>query len=157
MQAYADVKKRVQGAPSSGKVAVVVTDIESYSGELKQLNGPLQLGHYLLYSSPAVYSAVCLKNYSSLHLSPLKVTVTLFLHAAELMVAMPLVMGRSMSHHNNVIRKAAWTHFGFVIGQEGDSFILVFQDPLDAVAFCLQVRILYAAAPLLSSSRLGQN
>lgn len=33
LQAYADVKKRLVGAPTSGKISVVVTDIESYSGK----------------------------------------------------------------------------------------------------------------------------
>lgn len=59
---------------------------------------------------------------------------------AALIVAMPLVMGKAMSQHNNAVRKAAWTHFGSIIGQEGDSYILAFSDALDAVAFCLQVR-----------------
>ena len=56
------------------------------------------------------------------------------------MVAMPLAMGQALSQHSNVIRRAAWTHYGFVVGQEGDSFILAFRDASDAVAFCLQVR-----------------
>jgi hypothetical protein len=34
LQAYVDIKKRLHGAPTSGKVSLVVTDIESYSGEL---------------------------------------------------------------------------------------------------------------------------
>eukprot|EP00878_Enallax_costatus_P037215 GHUV01042021.1.p1 GENE.GHUV01042021.1~~GHUV01042021.1.p1 ORF type:complete len:610 (+),score=118.99 GHUV01042021.1:1020-2849(+) len=86
-RAYDDVKKRLVGAPTSGKVSIVVTDIESYSA---------------------------------------------------LIVAMPLVMGKAMSQHNNAVRKAAWTHYGFVVGQEGDSYVLAFSDALDAVAFCLQ-------------------
>lgn len=59
-----------------------------------------------------------------------------------MIVAMPLVMGRAMSLHNNAVRKAAWTHFGFIVGQEGDSYILAFSDALDAVAFCLQVGLM---------------
>jgi hypothetical protein len=59
---------------------------------------------------------------------------------AELMVTMPLAMVQAVSQHSNVIRRAAWTHYGFVVGQEGDSFILAFRDACDAVAFCLQVR-----------------
>lgn len=55
------------------------------------------------------------------------------------MVAMPLAMAQAVSQHSNVIRRAAWTHYGFVVGQEGDSFILAFRDACDAVAFCLQV------------------
>lgn len=55
------------------------------------------------------------------------------------MVKMPLAMGQAVSQHSNVIRRAAWTHYGFVVGQEGDSFILAFRDACDAVAFCLQV------------------
>lgn len=53
---------------------------------------------------------------------------------------MPLVMGTALSQHNNVMRKAAWVHYGFIIGQEGDAFILAFREPLDAVAFCLQAQ-----------------
>lgn len=64
------------------------------------------------------------------------------------MVAMPLVMGRALSHHNNVMRKAAWTHYGFVIGQEGDSYLLAFREALDAVAFCLQVGVRVQGAGL---------
>jgi class 3 adenylate cyclase len=56
------------------------------------------------------------------------------------MVTMPLSMGAAVSAHSNVIRRAAWSHYGFVVGQEGDSFILAFRDACDAVAFCLQVR-----------------
>ncbi len=56
------------------------------------------------------------------------------------MVKMPLAMGQAVAQHSNVIRRAAWTHYGFVVGQEGDSFILAFRDAADAVAFCLQVR-----------------
>jgi hypothetical protein len=39
-----------------------------------------------------------------------------YLCAAALMVAMPLVMGAALSQHNNIIRKAAWMHFGYIIG-----------------------------------------
>ncbi|WIA15920.1 hypothetical protein OEZ85_012668 [Tetradesmus obliquus] len=88
-RAYDDIKKRRDGAPKSGRVSIVITDIESYSA---------------------------------------------------LMVAMPLIMGKAMSVHNNAMRKAAWTHYGFIIGQEGDSFIVAFREALDAVAFCLQVQ-----------------
>jgi hypothetical protein len=31
-QAYDDIKKRRDGAPKSGRVSIVITDIESYSG-----------------------------------------------------------------------------------------------------------------------------
>jgi hypothetical protein len=33
VQAYVDLKKRLLGIPTSGKVSMVVTDIESYSGK----------------------------------------------------------------------------------------------------------------------------
>jgi hypothetical protein len=33
LQAYVDIKKRLLGAPTSGRVSLVVTDIESYSGD----------------------------------------------------------------------------------------------------------------------------
>ena len=37
-QAYDDIKKRRDGAPKSGRVSIVITDIESYSGETPALN-----------------------------------------------------------------------------------------------------------------------
>lgn len=33
LQAYVDIRKRLRGAPTSGRVSLVVTDIESYSGD----------------------------------------------------------------------------------------------------------------------------
>lgn len=33
LQAVADLQKRREGAPTSGRVSIVVTDIESYSGK----------------------------------------------------------------------------------------------------------------------------
>jgi hypothetical protein len=64
----------------------------------------------------------------------------LHLQRAALMVAMPLVMAKALSQHNNAVRKAAWVHFGFTVCQEGDSYTLAFREALDAVAFCLQVK-----------------
>jgi hypothetical protein len=51
------------------------------------------------------------------------------------------VMHEAMGTHNSIMRKAAWQHYGFVIGQEGDSFIVAFRAALDAVSFCLQVTV----------------
>lgn len=66
---------------------------------------------------------------------------------------MPLSMGSAVSAHSNVIRRAAWSHYGFVVGQEGDSFILAFRDACDAVAFCLQVgRGLWVGLGLMRST-----
>lgn len=62
------------------------------------------------------------------------------LMCAALMVAMPLVMAKALSHHNNAVRKAAWVHFGNTVCQEGDSYTIAFKEAIDAVAFCLQVR-----------------
>lgn len=38
-QAVVDIKKRLNGIPTSGRVALVVTDIESYSGEQQHQRG----------------------------------------------------------------------------------------------------------------------
>jgi class 3 adenylate cyclase len=59
---------------------------------------------------------------------------------AALVSSLPIdVMHGAMATHNGIMRKAAWQHYGFVIGQEGDSFIIAFRAALDAVSFCLQV------------------
>jgi class 3 adenylate cyclase len=41
--------------------------------------------------------------------------------------------------HNQVVRQAAYDHVGSVLLQEGDSFLLAFHEPQDAVEFALQV------------------
>jgi hypothetical protein len=46
---------------------------------------------------------------------------------------------KALAIHNAVIRRAKYVNCGFTLEQEGDSYIIVFKDTLDAVAFCLQV------------------
>lgn len=47
---------------------------------------------------------------------------------------------RALGIHNAILRKAVNTHAGHVIEQEGDSWSVAFHRPMQAVAFCLQVR-----------------
>lgn len=51
-------------------------------------------------------------------------------------------MTTAMALHNREIRAAMWAQAGYVIEQEGDSFSVAFYNPVDAVAFCLQVWML---------------
>jgi class 3 adenylate cyclase len=44
-----------------------------------------------------------------------------------------------MDIHNTLVRKAAWQHYGAVVTQEGDSFVIAFREAVDAVSCCLQV------------------
>jgi hypothetical protein len=46
---------------------------------------------------------------------------------------------QALQVHNHIVRHAAYVHAGFVLEQEGDSFVLCFHEPLDAAAFALQV------------------
>lgn len=46
----------------------------------------------------------------------------------------------SMSTRAELISKAKFTNFGYVVEQEGDSFSVAFEEAKDAVQFCLQVQ-----------------
>jgi hypothetical protein len=59
------------------------------------------------------------------------------------------MMAKALGIHNNMVRKARWTAFGYTVEQEGDSYTLCFYDAVDAVSFCLQVSWPHTAAPLL--------
>jgi hypothetical protein len=50
---------------------------------------------------------------------------------------------QALQVHNHIVRHAAYVHAGSVIEQEGDCFVLCFHEPLDAVAFSLQVGLRY--------------
>jgi hypothetical protein len=60
---------------------------------------------------------------------------------ADLFKRCPEPMYEALTLHNNVIRRAKYANCGSTVQQEGDSYTLVFHEPLDAVAFCLQVCI----------------
>ena len=60
---------------------------------------------------------------------------------ADLMKQSPELMTRALNLHNAIIRKARWANFGYTVEQEGDSYVLVFYEALDAVIFCLQVGV----------------
>jgi len=53
----------------------------------------------------------------------------------------PELMLRALNIHNKVIRNCKWEFVGWTLEQEGDSYLLVFHDPQDAVSFCLMVRV----------------
>ncbi|GAX79287.1 hypothetical protein CEUSTIGMA_g6728.t1 [Chlamydomonas eustigma] len=67
-----------------------------------------------------------------------------------LMKRSPDLMLRALVTYNSVLLKAKSVNFGHVIEQEGvqmlfvDSYTFVFEDPVDAVKFCLQVQLLLA-------------
>lgn len=60
---------------------------------------------------------------------------------AEMFKRAPEVMYRALMIHNRVMNAAKYANCGFVLEQEGDSYTLAFYDAFDAVAFCLQVRL----------------
>lgn len=49
-------------------------------------------------------------------------------------------MNAALRINNNILRKCKYSNIGYTIEQEGDSDVLLFHEPVDAVAFCLQVR-----------------
>jgi len=59
---------------------------------------------------------------------------------SDLIKEAPELMTKALNLHNAVIRKARWTNFGYTVEQEGDSYSLVFYEPLDAVMFCLMTQ-----------------
>ena len=64
----------------------------------------------------------------------------------------PELMTRALNLHNSIIRKARWSNFGYTVEQEGDSYVLVFYEALDAVIFCLQASVgVLSFLPLPSS------
>eukprot|EP00200_Dunaliella_tertiolecta_P019164 CAMPEP_0202400750 /NCGR_PEP_ID=MMETSP1128-20130828/2982_1 /ASSEMBLY_ACC=CAM_ASM_000463 /TAXON_ID=3047 /ORGANISM="Dunaliella tertiolecta, Strain CCMP1320" /LENGTH=1520 /DNA_ID=CAMNT_0049004399 /DNA_START=82 /DNA_END=4641 /DNA_ORIENTATION=- len=68
---------------------------------------------------------------------PVSIVITDIEGYSDLMSRCPEIMGKALTMHNNIIRKARWHAFGFTMEQEGDSFTLVFYDAFDAVVFCL--------------------
>eukprot|EP00798_Chlamydomonas_sp_ICE-L_P014056 gene14056-19995_t len=47
---------------------------------------------------------------------------------------------KSLNLYGNVIRKASWSNFAHIIEHDRGSFVLIFQEAVDAAAFCLQVQ-----------------
>ena len=56
------------------------------------------------------------------------------------MKASPQLMTKALGLHNHAIRRAMHSNAGHVLEQEGDSYAIAFYDPMEAVAFCLQVK-----------------
>jgi class 3 adenylate cyclase len=50
-----------------------------------------------------------------------------------------MLMTKALGLHNHAIRRAMHSNAGHVLEQEGDSYAIAFYDPMEAVAFCLQV------------------
>jgi len=59
---------------------------------------------------------------------------------SALMAQHPAAATAALAAHNAALRSAAWANAGFVLEQEGDSFLIAFYEPMDAVAFCMQAR-----------------
>lgn len=59
---------------------------------------------------------------------------------AELMRQNAPVTTKALGNHNAILRRAVNIHAGHVIEQEGDSWSVAFYRPVQAVAFCLQVK-----------------
>ncbi len=53
----------------------------------------------------------------------------------------PIVMKEALDLHDTVVRRCYHNHKGYEITTEGDSFILAFHHPLDALSFALQAQI----------------
>ena len=51
---------------------------------------------------------------------------------------------KALGVHNAILRRATCAHAGTVIEQEGDSWSVAFHSAMDAVAFCLQVRLWFS-------------
>ncbi|KAF5835290.1 hypothetical protein DUNSADRAFT_7615 [Dunaliella salina] len=77
---------------------------------------------------------------------PVSIVTTDIEGYSDLMSRCPEIMGKALTMHNNIIRKARWNSFGFTMEQEGDSFTLVFYDAFDAVVFCLAVGLTLSEA-----------
>lgn len=71
---------------------------------------------------------------------PCSIVVTDIEGYSDLMSGSPQLMGRVMTLHNAVMRKAAEQHAGKIVDMEGDSFTVAFHDAHDAAFFCLQVQ-----------------
>jgi hypothetical protein len=61
-----------------------------------------------------------------------------------------LICTKAMGVHNAILRAAVSTHAGHVIEQEGDSWSVAFHRPVEAVAFCLQVKLQIVDGLLIS-------
>ncbi|GAX78935.1 hypothetical protein CEUSTIGMA_g6375.t1 [Chlamydomonas eustigma] len=63
---------------------------------------------------------------------------------SDLMKSSPELMMSALITHNNLIQNAKFSNYGYTIEQEGDSYTMLFEDPVDAVKFCLQAQQLLA-------------
>ncbi len=142
------MRKRISGAPQGGVLSIVVTDIEGFSGGFVAIPGVRSSELSLSLSAPCLsYSS---SSYSCLPLpfiletsfpsSSSSSSKLLPLLHAEMMKRTPELMMPALVTHNNLIRIAKWSNYGFTIEQEGDSYAIVFREASDAVKFCLQVR-----------------
>jgi class 3 adenylate cyclase len=57
---------------------------------------------------------------------------------SALMEQHPAAAAVALTAHTAALRTAAWANAGFVLEQEGDSFLIAFYDQMDAVDFCMQ-------------------
>lgn len=66
--------------------------------------------------------------------------LSLALPHTDLMKSAPDLMTEALTTHDAIIQAAKWSTCGSIIEQEGDSFVIVFHEAMDAMQFCLQVR-----------------
>lgn len=60
---------------------------------------------------------------------------------ADFHLLAPLLPPQALALHNQIIRKCCHEYAGCVLQLEGDAFVIAFHEPLDAVAFALQVGV----------------
>lgn len=53
----------------------------------------------------------------------------------------PVAMQTALDLHDSIIRQLCAEHWGYEVETEGDSFILAFHDPVDAIAFALSAQM----------------
>lgn len=71
---------------------------------------------------------------------PATIVVTDIEKYSDLMQSNAPLATKALGIHNFILRRATAAHAGNVVEQEGDSWSIAFHTPMDAVAFCLQVR-----------------
>ena len=154
LQNLLNIRKRLKGAPTSGTVSIVVTDIADFSGVcVPGCSNDVQIhsrSHTLAVQPIKLMSnAVDIPFLMNCRMHDGGDIGWFYMHSthfplpstacAELMKVSPEPMLAALVSHNSLVEKAKWANFGSVIEQEGGSFCLIFSEAGDAVKFCLQV------------------
>ena len=115
LQEILDVRKRMRGCPTSGRVTIVITDIENYSGLMKA-NSEVAIKALIIHNN--LIEKAKFQVWTSMD------RLMLLDASASLLMCCCL---------------CPCQNFGYVIEQEGDSFSIAFEDAQDAISFSLQV------------------